>query len=75
MARVPQVTKDCFTPNRGRRVIGRVVRLLPNGIAIGFVELQNSRALERMSVRVDQTGSAANSDSSEPAACGDAISA
>ena len=35
--------------------IGRVVRLLPNGIAIKFVELQNSRALERLSVKVGQT--------------------
>jgi hypothetical protein len=47
--------------------IGRVVRLLPNGIAIKFVELQNSRALERLSVRVDQTELAADSGPSEPA--------
>jgi hypothetical protein len=55
--------------------IGRVVRLLPNGIAIKFVELQNSRALERLSVRVDQTAPAADSGPTEPASCDDAISA
>lgn len=55
--------------------IGRVVRLLPNGIAIKFVELQNSRALERLGVRVDQTEFVADSGPTEPASCDDAISA
>jgi hypothetical protein len=55
--------------------IGRVVRLLPNGIAIKFVELQNSRALERLAARVVQTESAADSGSSEPATSGDFVAA
>lgn len=55
--------------------IGRVIRLLPNGIAIKFVELQNSRALERLSVKVGQTGVAADSGRFEPAAVGDFVSA
>jgi hypothetical protein len=51
--------------------IGRVVRLLPNGIAIKFVELQNSRALERLSVKVAQTELAADASQFDPAATGD----
>lgn len=53
--------------------IGRVVRLLPNGVAIKFVELQNSRALERLSVKVSQTEAPADSEVSEPAASGDFV--
>jgi hypothetical protein len=53
--------------------IGRVVRLLPNGIAIKFIERQNSRALERLTARVIQTEPAANSGSSEPAAPADFV--
>jgi hypothetical protein len=53
--------------------IGRVVRLLPNGIAIRFVELQNPRALERLSVRVGQTGLATDAGQFEPAAVGDFV--
>ncbi|SDN96527.1 PilZ domain-containing protein [Afipia sp. GAS231] len=53
--------------------IGRVVRLLPNGIAIKFVELQNSRALERLSVKVGQMVAPADSGSPEPAASGDFV--
>ncbi|SDJ02054.1 MULTISPECIES: PilZ domain-containing protein [Bradyrhizobium] len=53
--------------------IGRVVRLLPNGIAIQFIERQNSRALERLTARVVQTGPAADPGASEPAASGDVI--
>ena len=50
--------------------IGRVVRLLPNGIAIRFIERQNPRALERLSVRAGQTEPAADFDLSEPAGSG-----
>jgi hypothetical protein len=53
--------------------IGRVVRLLPNGIAIKFIERQNSRALDRLTARVIQTDPAANSGSSEPAAPADFV--
>jgi hypothetical protein len=49
--------------------IGRVVRLLPNGIAIRFIERQNSRALERLSK------TAAEFDLLEPATSGDLVSA
>ncbi|QDW41346.1 PilZ domain-containing protein [Bradyrhizobium sp. KBS0727] len=53
--------------------IGRVVRLLPNGIAIRFIERQNSRALERLSVRAGHTEPAADFDLSEPASSGDFV--
>ena len=50
--------------------IGRVVRLLPSGIAVQFVEQQNSRALERLSVKAGQTAAPADSGQFEPAASG-----
>ena len=53
--------------------IGRVVRLLPNGIAVKFVEKQNSRALERLTARVGQTEAAADSGQAEPIASGDFV--
>lgn len=55
--------------------IGRVVRLLPNGIALKFVELQNSRALERLSVKVGQAELGADADRFDPAAPGGLITA
>ena len=45
--------------------IGRVVRLLPNGIAIKFIERQNSRALERLITRTGQAEQTAGSGSDQ----------
>lgn len=53
--------------------VGRVVRLLPGGVAVKFVELQNPRALERLSVKVSQAEPAADSGASGPAAAGDFV--
>lgn len=53
--------------------IGRVVRLLPNGIAIKFVEMQNPRALERMSVKVAQTEPETDSGLIAPETPGDLV--
>jgi PilZ domain-containing protein len=53
--------------------IGRVVRLLPNGIAIKFIERQNSRSLERLTARVGQTEAPADSGLPEPATSGDFV--
>ncbi len=47
--------------------IGRVVRLLPDGIAVKFIELQNVRNLDRLIARAAPLQSAANSELAEPA--------
>jgi hypothetical protein len=47
--------------------IGRVVRLLPNGIAVKFIEQQNLRNLDRLIARAGQAASAADPTSSQPA--------
>jgi hypothetical protein len=47
--------------------IGRVVRLLPDGIAVKFIEQQNVRDLDRLIARAAPAQRAANPDLSEPA--------
>jgi hypothetical protein len=47
--------------------IGRVVRLLPDGIAVKFIEPQNVRNLDRLIARAAPLQAAANPDLSEPA--------
>jgi hypothetical protein len=47
--------------------VGRVVRLLPNGIAVKFVEQQTVRDLERLVVRTIPTIVKAEAEVSEPA--------
>ena len=48
--------------------IGRVVRLLPDGFAVKFVEQQNVRDLDRLVVRAGHAPARADQDSSRPAA-------
>jgi hypothetical protein len=47
--------------------IGRVVRLLPDGIAVKFIEPQNVRNLDRLIARAAPVQSAADPNLSEPA--------
>jgi hypothetical protein len=47
--------------------IGRVVRLLPDGIAVKFIEPQNARDLDRLIARAASAQRAANPSLSEPA--------
>jgi PilZ domain len=47
--------------------IGRVVRLLPNGFAVKFVEQQNPRDFDRLIVKASQRPAAADPASSRPA--------
>ena len=53
--------------------VGRVVRLLPIGIAVRFVELHNPRALERLGVKVGHVDVTADAGAPEPAASEDFI--
>jgi hypothetical protein len=48
--------------------VGRVVRLLPNGIAVKFVERQTARDLDRMVSRAVPAAAKAEADLPEPAA-------
>jgi hypothetical protein len=47
--------------------VGRVIRLLPGGVAVKFVELQNPRALERLSVKVSQAELETDASQIQPA--------